>query len=393
MEQAAAFWIWLQKTLGFASRRVSYLLKEYGSAESFYRAGPAEWRLSGRFHARELARMEGTSLRVAEEIARRSESLGYWVLTPEDEAYPERLRALDDLPCVLYGRGTLPDLEQEVCISIVGTRGATRYGLDVAFDFGFSLAKAGAVVISGGALGVDSSAHKGALQAGGTTIAVLGCGINTRYLMSQASLRDAVAHNGALISEYPPDTPALPRHFPERNRIISGLSLGTLVVEAGEKSGSLITARLALDQGRDVFAVPGDIRSSVSEGTNRLIKAGCAKPSTCAEDILEEYRWRFPDRLRLDASPEAFPRRNDNLTEITYNETKAPAPRAPEVGLASLSDAARALYDGLTPEAQHIDALAQKTGLTVGRALCALTELELSGLVRTHPGRRYSLSK
>src|SRR5699024_4762832 len=128
----------------------------------------------------------------------------------------------------------------------------------------------------------------------GTTIAVLGCGINTRYLMSQASLRDAVAHNGALISEYPPDTPALPRHFPERNRIISGLSLGTLVVEAGEKSGSLSTARLALDQGRDVFAVPGDIRSSVSEGTNRLIKAGCAKPSTCAEDILEEYRWRFP---------------------------------------------------------------------------------------------------
>lgn len=407
MEQRHLYWIWLQQGLGFASRKASFILQKFGTAEKFYQAGVQEWRLLGCFRSSEIKRLEQASLEEAKKTARRAELLGCRMVTPEDEEYPERLRALEDLPCVLYYKGELPNFGKEICVSIVGTRNATRYGLNVAFDFGLSLTRAGALVISGGAIGVDSSAHKGALQAGGKTVAVLGCGINARYLTALSSLRETISRNGALLSEYPPDTPALPRYFPERNRIISGLSLGTLVVEAGEKSGSLITARLALDQGRDVFAVPGSIQSALSDGTNRLIKSGCAKPVTCTEDILEEYIWLFPGKIKTEDKMPSVPKQNDNLISETYNETEPAVHILPKEDsassslsekaspskekLASLSEEGRTVYGFLTKEAQHTDLLAKKAQLPINKVLCAVTELELSGLLTVRPGRLYSL--
>lgn len=204
------------------------------------------------------------------------------------EQYPERLTHIHAPPETLYVAGEL--LPQDaVAIAIVGARKCTDYGRHVAYELGYGLAQRGVTVVSGMALGVDAEAHKGALDAGGRTIAVLGTGVDERsiYPHTHTSLAQAIMRSGAVISEYPPGTPAYPGNFPERNRIVAGLSLGVVVVEANERSGSLITARLALEQGRDVFAVPGSIYANTSRGTHRLIQEG-AKLITCANDILEE---------------------------------------------------------------------------------------------------------
>lgn len=396
----ATYWIWLQRALGYGSGKIQTILSDYGSARDFYGGGIREWRLCGCFTPQELTKLEDRNLLPAEQILARCAALGQCTVTPEDEDYPERLRNIANPPAVLYCKGSLPKLDDEVCIAVVGTRSATPYGVAMSFEFGFQLAKAGAVVVSGGALGVDCASHKGALQAGGKTIAVLGCGINTDYLRENASLRNLISKDGTLVSEYPPDTPAFPRNFPMRNRIISGLSLGILVIEAGEKSGSLITANFALEQGRDVFALPGNVKSSVSDGTNNLIKAG-AKPTTCVQDIVEEYIMQYPHKLKqIDknapvpsvSEPVKVKNQVHKKRYTTYNEDKKivfePQPLPKE-----LSAYALALYKELTQQPCHLTALAKQAGLSVSESMQAVTELELFECIYAQSGRRYSLPK
>lgn len=381
------YWIWFQHALGFSTVLPWRIRQVYPSLKAFYEAGVREWRLSGLLRPTHVEKMEATPLAVAEETGRRCEELGYRVFTPDCEDYPERLRNIACPPPVLYAAGVWPDFDREVCVAAVGTRTATPYGLHIASRLGYALAKAGAVVVSGGALGVDTAAHRGALLADGRTVAVLGCGINTRYLVENIPLRRQIAQKGAVISEYPPDTPAIARHFPLRNRILAGLCLGTVVVEADQKSGSLITARQALEEGRDVFAVPGSLMSKNSAGANSLIQSG-AKPVACAQDILEEYDALFPGTLKMEGAAE--PLGGPGIIKAAAapcTQTAKPEPETPPEGL---SPDAMALWNRLSARPQGIDELAAGAGLPANRALAALTELELSGNVTPLPGKRYA---
>ncbi|WP_312693009.1 DNA-processing protein DprA [Caproiciproducens sp.] len=378
-----AYWVWLQHALGAGSSKQNRILSSYRTLNDFYAAGMESWLLEGYFTQNELGKLGSFSVNDAEALIEYCEKIGQKVVTPDCKTYPEPLRQIHNAPCALYVKGTLPDFSAMPSIAIVGTRKATATGAATARSFAFELAKQGTVVVSGGALGIDTAAHKGALQADGKTVCVLGCGIDYNYLMGNAPLREAIAVSGAVVSEYPPNTQAVNSNFPIRNRIISGLTLGTLVVEAAGRSGSLITAQYALEQGRDVFAVPSGIYSPVSQGVNGLIKSG-AKPVSNAGEILEEYLYRFPGQIDL----------NDADTNVILSPEPVPeaeAAAADVLDAAGFSEDAALLYSCLAGTPRHISELERRTGIPTPRILTAVTELELAGKIRSHSGRRYSL--
>lgn len=278
------------------------------------------------------------------------------VITILDDDYPKLLREIADPPLVLHVAGNR-SLLTLASVAIVGSRRATPYGINVAEALGNDLARAGAVVVSGLARGVDAAAHRAALRAGGATIAVLGTGIDVIYPRSNVRLYHQIAEEGLLVSDFPPGAPPLPEHFPMRNRIISGLSLGTVIIEATSRSGSLITARMAAEQGREVFAVPGSIFSKNAEGTHRLIQYG-AKLVHDVDDVLDE----LPVKLqRAGTMPAEEP--------------------PPEL---------RAVLAAFTrEEGRHIDAAASLLGRTSATIAGPLLQLELGGWLRALPGARY----
>ncbi len=379
-----AYWVWLQHALGAGSSKQNRIFENYPTLADFYEAGVSAWRLEGYFSPRELEKLTAFSLSDAQALLEYSEKIGQRVLTPDCGEYPELLRRIHNPPCALYVKGKLPDFSAAPAVSIVGTRKATATGAAAARSFAFELAKRGVVVVSGGALGIDTAAHKGALQAGGRTVCVLGCGIDYNYLMVNASLRDAVALSGAVISEYPPHTQAGNSNFPIRNRIISGLSLGTLVVEAAGKSGSLITADYALEQGRDVFAVPAGIYSPVSQGVNNLIKMG-AKPVSNANEILEEYQQYFDENIDFAQNT------SENVIHTEKPDLSFSEPPAMQLDKSLFSEDAAALYGVLTRLPCTITELSDSVQIPVSRLLTAVTELELADKIKSYSGRRYSL--
>ena len=368
MTNLAKYYVWLTLALGFSGAKPKAIHDLYSSVEEFYKGGEAEWRLSGVLKPKDIEALSATPIGKALEVIARCNELGVTLISLDDPDYPERLTELPDPPAVLYVKGRLPDLSSCLSVAMVGTRNATAYGKRAAHVLAGSLAKVGVAVISGGAVGIDSMAHTGALEAGGVTLCVLGCGIDFPYLTQNRRLRDNIAVKGAVISEYPPDYPPGKYTFPERNRIISGLSDGVVVVEAGEKSGSLITARLAAEQGRDVFAVMGNITSPYSKGANALIKDG-AIPVTDFTDIIDNY-----PRFRIDVEPDdivdPIPRRRFDI---------------------ELSPNAAAVYLRVQAEPLHIDAITSASGLPVKDVLRAVTELELEGLIKAEKGRMYRL--
>ena len=368
MTNATKYYIWLSLALGYATPKYKALTPLYPDIADFYTGGVREWRLSGVLSDKDIAALEAVPLTRAYEVIERCNALGVSILSLDDPRYPAKLKEIDDPPAVLYLKGHMPDWERRLGIAAVGTRNATAYGKTTAHMIAGSLAKIGVIIISGGALGIDSICHTAALQVGGVTVCVLGCGVNFPYLMSNASLRKAIVERGAVLSEYPPDYPPGKYTFPERNRIISGLSDGVLVVEAGEKSGSLITARTALEQNRDVFAVMGNITSPYSQGTNALIKSG-AIPVTEAADIIHYY-----PQFSLEGEPESIVR------EIPVHKTDI-----------DVSEEAKKVYHAVTADPVYIDAITAAAGLPVNVVLQALTELELEGLIQAEKGRMYRL--
>jgi len=291
---------------------------------------------------------------------------GIGILTWPDPDYPEQLRHIHDAPLVLYTRGDTGLMARDQ-IGIIGSRKATRAGLDHARRFASELSTRELLVTSGLALGVDGAAHAGALDAGCPTIAVIGCGLDRIYPHQHRRLGERVIASGLMISEYPPGTPARAAHFPQRNRIISGLSRGVLVVEAGLRSGSLITARMALEQGREVFAIPGSVHSPVARGCHHLIKQGARLVET-VDDILEELgAWWSPLHTPEPAS-EPEPKRHD----------KGP--------LAGLDSREIAVFEALGYDPQSTDALSSATGLPADQLMQSLLLLELQGLVSSAPG-------
>lgn len=297
------------------------------------------------------------------------EKLGVNVIPYWDEDYPELLKNIYDYPPFLYVKGQLS--KEDICVAIVGSRQASTYGKFTTEKLARELALKGITITSGMARGIDSAAHYGALSVNGRTIAVLGSGIDVIYPPENKELYHKIAESGAVISEYPPGTPPIANHFPARNRIISGLSYGVVVVEASDKSGSLITARLALEQGREVFAVPGDINHPGSRGTNKLIKQG-AKLVQHVDDILDEI---LPQIIKLPAQQKKI--------EIEKREDTKEMPPG-------LDEAERKVVSLLSKEKPvNVDTIIQKSGLGANEALNALLILELKGLIRQLPGKRY----
>ena len=355
------YWLGFSLVSEIGAKRLSLLYSWFGELKNAWAATEVELNQSG-LEKQPIANILDArkTLDLDAEMAKVHKA-GAWLVTLADDNYPSQLRKLADAPPVLYIKGSLvpPD---ERALAIVGTRKATAYGRDAAHYFATELAGNGVTIVSGLAEGIDAAAHRGALDGGGRTFAVLGSGIDKIYPRQHGKLAQEIAQNGAIISEFPMGTPPEARNFPRRNRIISGLSLGVLVVEAPEKSGAIITATVAAEQGRDVFAVPGNIFSMTNSGTNRLIQDG-AKLVMTVTDILDEFNIV-----------------HNNVETRVVTEQIAPA-NTNEI----------TILDYLSADPIHIDDLVRMSGLPVAMVSSTLTILELKGLARSVGYMQYCL--
>lgn len=351
-------WIGLSLVPGIGENRLRFLVSRFKSARGVFEASRSELSSLGILDNRILVELSGSRyVELGQKQADLIHKVGGQVVTFLDQDYPQNLKNLDDAPPLLYVRGSLEE-DDSLAIAIVGSRRATAYGRATAERLSFELASRGVTIISGFATGVDSAAHRGALRAGGRTLAVLGCGLDINYPASNRGLREKIVSSGALVTEFPLGTQPLAGNFPKRNRIVSGLSLGLVVAEAAIKSGTFSTVKWAADQGREVFAVPGDINRKTSSGTNRLIKEG-AKLTTCADDVLEEI-----------------------------GISKRPAIQAAKE---SVSDDEREVMERLEYGPVHVDEIAEHLKMPVSKTLAVLLSLELKGVVRQTPGKIFSL--
>ena len=382
---ALKYWVWLASMPALTNRSKLLLLEHFTSPESiFYADEEAYWQVEG-LHKTQAALLTDKSLERAGRILNDCARKELFVLTMDDATYPARLRNIYDPPVLLYGKGSMPLFDDEAAIAVVGTRKCTPYGINAAEQLGYEMAKSGAVVVSGLAKGIDAAAHRGALRAGGFTAAVLGGGVDVVYPAENRRLYEDIAATGVLLSEYPPAAEPEAWHFPVRNRIISGLSLAAVVVEAPEKSGALITANTALEQGREVFAVPGPINAPNSVGCHQLIREG-AGLAGCGWDVLSEYKNRFPHRLKksgeeLPPMPEGSEKRTEAAAAA---EETAKKPALPVLDIArneeGLTDDQLRIIQVLTTDKPLLtDDVAEMTGLPVRRVLSALTVLEIDG--------------
>jgi DNA processing protein len=411
------YWIWLGSAAGVSPAAALALLRRFGSPERVYAADRAQYDRVDELRKQELRGLEDKNLDPSEKALEKCAKMGCSVMTIQDAGYPERLKNIYDPPIVLYIRGELPDIDEEAVFAIVGTRKCTDYGLREAGRVAYDVTRRGMLVTTGLARGVDSSAARGALRAGGRVVGVIGSGLDVVYPRNNEKLFDAVAASGAIISEYPPGSEAAPWHFPARNRIISGISVGVAVIEAPERSGALITASCALEQGREVFAMPGNVDAAACAGSNALLRDG-AIPLISAADVAAEYLQRFPDKILPDLSdkkapervkrrPDAAPGRRapidresgsenaqnapetkkavDNPAKIEYIDINAP-------GL-ELSDTERRVAEAVAPGGVHIDAIIAAGSLSAPETLAALTMLEIKGVVTQSRGKFFSLAR
>lgn len=308
-------WIWLAEKCGAGSMELARLIENFDSIGEIYLADYDT--LVDRGCSEHLAeKLADKGLDRAYSIVADCEKNGINIITYDDVRYPKSLASIKDPPAVLYCKGRLPSLNGELCISVVGTRSMSEYGMRTAYKIAYEIASSGAIVVSGMALGIDAVAACAAIAAHGRTVAVLGCGIDVTYPKQHERLKAAILENGAIISEYPPTTEPKRYHFPTRNRIISGLSQGTVVLDANENSGSLITAHTAIIQGRDVYAVPSNIDAENSAGTNKLIRDG-AQAVLNGRDIIVNYAYLFEKKVLVSKAQEAEKRSAFDLGALT----------------------------------------------------------------------------
>jgi DNA processing protein len=352
-----SYWLGFGLIPGIGPVRVRRLLDYFGDLESAWSAPSAELSRAG-LDQRAVEALTSRRGRIdLEAESSKLARLGVALVTLDDPSYPERLRQIYGPPIVLFVRGELRPTD-DLAIAIVGTRRASPYGRQAAERISTDLVTGGATIVSGLARGIDTCAHRAALDAGGRTIAVLGCGVDVNYPAENARLSGEIVERGAIVSEYPLGTPPDAANFPARNRIVSGLTRGTVVVEAGETSGALITARFAADQGREVFAVPGGIFSPQSRGTNRLIQEG-AKLLTSGRDVLDE--------LHLETVGRQLELRD----------------------LLPADEVERAILRLLGPEPRHVDDITRASDLSAAQVGATLTMLEIKGLARHVGGMSY----
>lgn len=388
-------WIWLTTRKGIGVRGRAELLNLFGTAEHIYALTERECLETKNFQQKWLEPILDKDLSEAEKILVDCDNHDISVITYADESYPERLRNIPDPPTLLYCCGTFPDIDNEAIIAVVGTRKCSAYGLMHAKQFSKLIANSGGIVVTGGARGIDSMATQGALDSSMPTICVMGCGLDIAYPSENKWLFRQVRMHGCMISEYPPGTRPEPYNFPQRNRIISGLSLGVLVIEAPKNSGALITANTALEQGRDVYTIPGNIGVKQCEGSNELLRDGACLAMD-GWDILRNYVHLFPDKLadaRSKASLEsAFAIRYglehavyspvitdkddkksvDNPTKYAYSENK----ELP----ANLQEDEKTVLALLSTDPIHADQLVALSKLPAQRVSAALTMLQIKAL-------------
>lgn len=373
------YWLWLS-LLPLSPHAARRYVLALGSARALYLAGEGELGYVEGALRREVQTLCRKDLSQAETVEARCRELGVQILCLPDSAYPDRLRNIPDPPVVLYVRGTLPPVDERLCIGLVGTRKAGAYGQDLAGRIAGELASCGAVIVTGLAQGIDSAAARSALKAGGKVVAVLGTGIDRVFPAGNEALQDAVAASGAVVTEFPPGTSATRYTFPRRNRVISGLSVGVTVVEAPAKSGALITAGFARDQGRDVFVVPGAVDDPGFIGSNSLIRDG-AQLIRGSADILEEYRGRF------SICPVSAPVSGDVATKEAIDKASSVDYSSLTEQLEDLTEQELKLVTALAGGAAYADELIRRSGLPSPETMAGLTMLQLKGYVREEYGK------
>ena len=372
-DESIQFWLGLTRVDGLGVRGAHKLIAHFGSPQAAYMASLTELESAGIPARVAQAIFSQAGLKDAEKEVAAAAKVGCQLLALDSDDYPPLLKQIPDPPLALYVRGN-PKLLSQYAVAMVGTRKPSAYGSSVAHRLAHDLAERGLVVVSGLARGIDSAAHRGALEANGKTVAVLGSGLDVIYPRENKRLAEKVMETGAMISEFPLGTGPAPENFPIRNRIISGLSLGVVVVEAAEYSGSLITARLGLEQNREVFAVPGNITSPQSFGPNHLIKQG-AKLVDQWMDVVEE----FPAEVRMQLLPA------EEASEDALGAVKTGS-----LFEHSLTPDQKAVFEALRADAAlFVDEIVGAAQIPQPRVLAALLELEMSGLIRQLPGKNF----
>lgn len=400
------YWLWLQSKLG-AAYNVKELFKHFSSPEELYDADEETLQASSFLKRRPAVRKSliDKSIDEVQKIVSDCRKYKIHILTPEDAEYPKALLDIEDYPLVLYVRGDISVLNNSFSISVIGTREPCLYGENAAKTIVGGLVKENnTLIVSGGALGIDSIAHNAAIDNGGKTVLVMGCGHGARYLMRNSKLRKSVSENGALVTEYPPLSPVEEKTFPQRNRIISGMTRGVVIIEAANKSGTFSTAKHAMRQGRDLFVLPGDIVSGNFDGSNQLLSEG-AKPVFSHMDILAHY---FPGKYKreeiLEKNGNAFPlidvdsdnsrksaRKKEYKPKTVVNTEKNEEKKEflrkniPD----TISKNAEIVYNIMSDGVLTFDEIEIKSDLETRKLLSALTELELEGVITTDGPDRY----
>jgi len=396
---AVTYWVWLSSLDAVSVRAKAALIRRFGDAEGVFFAPAGAFSAIDGVSAAEAAALGRRDLGRVDAILEDCARENLAILTMQDALYPKRLKDIYAPPVVLYVRGKLPRIDDEAVIAIVGTRSASPYGLKMGRQIAYEIAKGGGIVVSGLTNGIDAAAARGALDADGICIGVLG----TAHEQQDSDLSYDVCRRGALISEYAPGRVSQRSFFRERNRISAGLSLGAVAVEAPEKSGTLLFAAEALEQGREVFAVPGNADAPGCRGTNALLKDG-ATPVTCGWDVLGEFAALFPDKLRrvdaertdapvppaqaapetAKAAPAAGKKEIDKEKSVAYIDLRT------QLGL--LSETQLKIVSAIEKEPTHVDDIVEKTGLGAATVLTQLTVLTVKGIVRRMPGNRVALN-
>ena len=421
--------MWLSAMAGPGSKSALSLVRDFGDAEGVYKAKASEIEKKGSVtDKRVLSRLDYKDLSETENILEWCDKNGVRIMVPTDEDYPDGFKVLQDAPMAIYMLGKLPDLDDTLCCAVVGTRKMSEYGKETAYNIGSGLADGGACIVSGLALGIDGMAMAGAIEAGGKTVAVLGCGIDIVYPKEHEKLLRKVMEKGAVITEYAPGVSPKGFHFPVRNRLISGLCQAVCVVEGNMRSGSLITARHALYQGRTLFSVPGRIGEEGSEGTNFLLRQG-AIAATSARDILSEFEFIYPHSLVLDMpiphispdeakeklsikgrsektpkskSDEESPKKTEKTlekfkiksAEKKKTKEKNPFPKAEEkpkkkIDLDTLSPEDIKILDYMVPDVPMLAEEIAEGGFDLSCVMVSLTLLEIAGAVEAGAGGYY----
>ncbi len=418
--ESIRYWLWLSIALSAGSSAGEKLLSHFGNDPlRIYNAEEEDY-APLELSTSTVGHLMDKDLKKTDTILDYCAQNGIFLLTPTTEGYPERLLRISRMPLVLYCKGRLPDIDREACVAMVGTRRMTSYGKRMAYEIAYDLARAGAIVVSGLALGVDAIAHRACLDAGGFTIAVLGCGIDVTYPKENFEILCEIERKGLVMTEYPPGTRPFGANFPTRNRIISGLCLGSVIIEADNKSGAMITADYAIKQKRDLFALPGMVGEQNSEGTNRLIREG-AVAITDAKDILSEYELLYPTKLHTGDIPSYRPKIQNDAPKACFAKPRlkvaqkpkqessavedqpskapvaeedapspAPAPSVPP----SLNGVHADIYRTILTLGQPCqDEIISHSGISASNAMVALTVLEIQGHILSLPGGRYTVNK